>query len=160
MRRIALAAAIISVITGVALVAPGAGQDRSEERLSALETRVAVLETTVAGPEVVLPAGEVHQLLGSLILDGDVVEFRNTEMFCGHGWQDLVITISDADGAVIASGLLDIGEPLGNDCNIGFEIEEIPSVDQYVLSIREDFWAFSYKDLEARNWIVELVIDS
>jgi hypothetical protein len=52
MKRFTAALAIVSVaIVGFVALSPASGQDRTEERLSALETRVAVLETAVAGDD-------------------------------------------------------------------------------------------------------------
>ena len=156
-RVIAIAAVTIAVI-GLILAAPGAGQDRTEERLSALETRVASLESIITGPDAA-PTGETHRLRGSLLLDPAIVDFE-TSLFCARGWKNLPVTIEDGVGAVISAGLLDLGELVETDCHIPFIVENVPDAPTYTIKIRDWRWSFSYQDLASRNWIVELVIDS
>lgn len=160
---------------------PVDAQDRTEERLTTLETRVAALETIVAG-ESISPEGSAttatNRLTGAFELvttgfflrlyDGDQCKSIRPVGF-EVGAQ---VTVKNESDEVIAIGeittskaLVEETHPVDPDefqgtCRLEFVVENVPSSAFYQLEVAGQATPpVSHEELEAQGWTVVFTIE-
>lgn len=180
MHRRAIGFMIATVVMLLAVVAvPATGQDRTEERLSALETRVAELEAVVlhdARSSVSSDTGETYTLTGEFTLNGrshgtssnPATIYATTRGLCEgtRGFDDLTagvaVTIRDDTGTTIAIGRTGQGEMAENDttrCIFPFEVTNIPKRTFYSIEIgHRGEIHFTFEEMEQHDWFIALEI--
>jgi hypothetical protein len=176
MKRFTAALAIVSVaIVGFVALSPASGQDRTEERLSALETRVAVLEqrvkidaiggTDAASSET--PAA-TYTLTGEITLYGrDHSRYVTAPACVGVGGYDDLrpgtgVTVRNQDGTIIATGALagGVAPPTARShCTFSFTVSDVPYSPFYSVEVsHRGELAYSFEELEEMGWHVALAL--
>lgn len=155
-------------------------QDRTDERLIALETRVAVLETVVADGATGAAGGvsaATHELSGKLNLvsaewtlayDGDQCGPSRFSRLPTGLVVGARVTVRDENGEVIAIGEILASEAtidvdLGSEglyqgtCSLAFTVENVPTAAFYEIEAAGHvIQLISYEELEAQDWTVVL----
>jgi hypothetical protein len=170
--RFVAAAVAVLVVGAFVVFSPATGQDRTEERLSALETRVAVLEQRVKAGSVGEATTEVpettYTLTGEISLLGLDNSFTLTAPSCvGDGGYDdfregTGVTVRDQAGAIIATGSLTGGRrpgSSGNSCAFLFTIPGVPYSAFYSVEVsHRGELEYSFEEMESMGWHLQLEI--
>lgn len=166
---VAVASLVVALVVGALVSSPAIGQDRTDERLAALEAQVAELEDRVAALEgddaSAEPSGATHTITGSIdLIDPDETWTFGRGCSGDDGFDDLRegadVRVYDGARNLIANGRLDAGEATGTHiCRFPFTVEDVPEVDFYEIEIANRAGpSWSLEDMEENEWQVELTI--
>lgn len=179
-RLTALVALAAMAFTVFAFFSPATGQDRTEERLSALETRVAVLEGEAGSPARSSTSATSHTITGTITIIGQIVGSSDRtsgviepidDTFCtgGGGFDDIrngaSVVVRDQTGVTIATGNIGPGKPdpafPSVTCVFPFTVLDVPQVAFYEIEVsHRGGVSFSHAELETDNWEVDLELTS
>ena len=142
----------LAVVVAVATLAACSGDGASEERQSQAGTTTTVeVRKTISG---------VYTIYGS----SDVIEILDSGPCRGTGGygdidEGTEVTVTDEAGTVIGNGRLGEGRYLEDACAFRFTIPRVPMAKFYKIQISKEQrgeLSYSYEELEAANWTVEL----